>query len=127
MEFFFSILWKSRIFTGNFMFLKSNFLANSLSGFVILLELWFAGFKYLTIRHLKHSLSSIFVILTNPFLGWSNSLGNLIQLLPAEVLYFEILMLWLTTELIIHPELFLKDFCMLDIIVVYTDLNTFSM
>ena len=56
------------------MSLKSSFLAKSLSAFVILAGWWFAGFKYLTVLHLKHSLSSIFLILINPFLRWSNSL-----------------------------------------------------
>ena len=72
-EFFFSILRMSLVFTGNFMFLKSSLFAKSLSAFVIL-----AGFKYLTKHHLNHSLSSVFLILINPFLGWSNSFGNLI-------------------------------------------------
>ena len=64
--------------TGNFMSLKSSLFAKSLSAFVIILELWSAGFKYMTKPHLKHSLSSIFWILINRFLGGFNSFGNLI-------------------------------------------------
>ena len=77
MEFFFTIVWMSQILTGNFMSLKSSVLANSLSAFVILAGLWSAGFKYLTILYLKHSLSPIFWMLIRPFLGWSNSIGSL--------------------------------------------------
>ena len=91
------------------MFLKSSFLANSLSAFVILLGLGSSGFKYLTKHHLKHSLSSIFWILINPFFAWSNSLGNLIKLLPDKGLDFEILIVWSMTKSIIHPETFPKD------------------
>ena len=79
MEFFFSILWMSLILTGNLMSLKSSLFAKSLSAFVVLIWLWSAGFKYQTKHHLKQSLSSIFWILLNPFLGWSNSFGNLIN------------------------------------------------
>ena len=60
MEFLLSILQVSLIFTGNCMSLKSRFLANSLSAFVIPSGLRSAGFIYLTILHLKHLLSSIF-------------------------------------------------------------------
>ena len=55
MEFFFSTLYIS--LTGNFMPLKSTFLAKSLPAFVILAGLRSAGFKYLTKHHLNHSLS----------------------------------------------------------------------
>ena len=50
----------------------------TLSAFVIILGLWSAGFKNLTKYYLNYSLSSIFWILINPFLGRSNSLGNFI-------------------------------------------------
>ena len=63
MKLLFTMLWMSLIFTGHFMHLKPSFLENSLSAFVILLELWSAGFKYLIKVHLQHSLSSIFWIL----------------------------------------------------------------
>ena len=56
-------------------------------------------------------------MLINPFLRWSNSLGNLIQLLPVVILCFEILMLWSMTESVIEPEPFPKDFCVFDSIV----------
>ena len=56
--------------TGNFIPLKSSFLANLLLAFVILAGLRSGGFKCLTKHHLKHSLSSTFSILINPFLGW---------------------------------------------------------
>ena len=79
---------------GNFMSLMSSFLAKSLSAFVIFPGLRATGCRYLTKHHLKHSLSSILGILIKPFLGWSNSFGNLIQLLPSKGLYFEILILW---------------------------------
>ena len=72
---FFLILWMPLTFTGNLMSLKSSFLPKSLSAFT-----WFTGFKYLTILYLKHSLSSIFWILNNPFLGWFNSFSNLMLL-----------------------------------------------
>ena len=76
MEFFFSILRISLTLSGNFMPLESNFLAKSQSNFMILLGLWYAGRKYLTKHQLKHSLSSIFLILINPFLGWSDFFDN---------------------------------------------------
>ena len=44
----------------NFMGLKSSFLANSAPAFVILAGSRSSGVKYLTMDHLKHSLSSIF-------------------------------------------------------------------
>ena len=47
-EFYSSILWMSLILTGNFISLKSSFLSKSLSVYVILLELWSFGSKYLT-------------------------------------------------------------------------------
>ena len=118
MEFFFPFLWKSLILTGNFMYLRSSLFTKSLSAFVILLGLWFAGFKHLTKNHLKHSLSSVFWILIKPSLGWSNSSGNFTELLPVNGLYFGILMLWSMTESIIQPEPFAKDFSMFDITVV---------
>ena len=77
-KFFYSILYMSLIFTGTFISLKSSFLVNSLTDFVNFVALQSAGFKCLTILHLNHSLSSIFSILINPFLGWFNSFGNLI-------------------------------------------------
>ena len=64
------------IFTWTFMFLKLSFLAKPSSAFVIPGGWWFTGFNYLAILHLKHSLSSIFWIIINPFLGWSNSFDN---------------------------------------------------
>ena len=76
MEFFFSILCTSLTLSGNFMPLESNFLAKSQSNFMILLGLWHAGCKYLTKHQLKHSLSSLFLILINPFLGWSDFFDN---------------------------------------------------
>ena len=54
----------------------------------------------------------------NPVLGWFYSLGNFIQLLPAKVLYFEILTGWSMTESIAQPEAFPKDICIFVIIVV---------
>ena len=90
-EFFFSTLQMSLDFTGNYISLKSRFLVKYLSAFIILAGLRSAGFKYLIKHHLKHSLSSVFGILINPFLGWSNSFCNLIQLLPAKGLYFKML------------------------------------
>ena len=87
-EFFLSILWMS-LSSENFMSLKSSFFAKSLSPLVILLRLWSAGFKCLT-KHLT-KLSSVFWILIQFFLGWSNSLGYIIKLLPDNGLYFEIL------------------------------------
>ena len=57
MEFFFSTLYISLTLTGNFMPLKSTFLAKSLPAFVIIAGLRSAGFKYLTKHHLNHSLS----------------------------------------------------------------------
>ena len=116
-SFCFAILWMFLILIWNFMSLKSSFLAKSLLAFASLAWWWFAGFKHLTIIHLKHSLSSIFWILINPFLGWFNSLDNFIELLPAKGLYFEILIVWLMTEKIIQPKTFPKDFCMFVIIV----------
>ena len=73
-----SILWMSLNLTGNFMSLKSSLFSKSLSAFLIILGLWSAGFKNLTKHYLNYSLSSIFWILINPFLGRSNSLGNFI-------------------------------------------------
>ena len=100
------------------MLLKPRFQVISLSAFVILLELEFARFKYMTILILKHSLSSIFWILIKPSLAWFDFLGNFILLLPAKGLYFEILIViaWSMTESIIYPERFPKDFYMFDII-----------
>ena len=94
----------------------SNILAKYLSAYIILAGGWSAGFKYLTKHHLKHSLSSIFSVLINPFRGWSNSFGNLVQLHPGKRLYFEILIVWLMTESIIQPEPFHKHLCIFDII-----------
>ena len=67
----FPILWTSLTLTGNSMSLKSGFFAKFSSASVILL-LYFPGFKFLTKHHLKHSLSLMFWILINPFLGWIN-------------------------------------------------------
>ena len=39
---------------------------------------WMMIFKCLTKHHLNHSLASVFWILIKLFLGWSNSIGNLI-------------------------------------------------
>ena len=86
----FSILQMSLIYTGKFISLKLSLFAKSLSAFVILAGWWFAGFKYLIKDHLKHSLSSAFLILTNPFLVWCNYFDNLMELFPAKGLYFEI-------------------------------------
>ena len=88
----------SLILTGNFISLKPNYLANSLLDFVILAGLRSAGIKYLTIFHLKLSLSSMFLLLINPSLGWSDSLGNFMELLPAQGLFFEILIVRSMTE-----------------------------
>ena len=106
---FFSILWMSLVFTVYFLSLKSSLLAKYLSAFVIPAGLRSAGFEYLTKHHLKHSLSSSFWILINPFAGWSNSFGNLIELLPAKGLY-----VWSMTESKFQSELFQKVFvCLL--------------
>ena len=78
MEFFYSILSISLALTGNFFSLKSNFLAKSLSSFIIVAGLRSSVYKNLTKQHLKHSLSPILGTLINRFLGWSNSFGNLI-------------------------------------------------
>ena len=94
LELFFSILWMFLIFTGKRMSFKSVFLANSLSVSVILAGLRSGRFKYLTVLLLKHSLSSIFWILINHFLGWSNSFDDFKQLLPAKWLYLEILIIY---------------------------------
>ena len=51
-----------------------------------------------------------FLILINPFLGWSNSFGKFMELLPAKGLYFEILLLCSMTESVIQPETFPKSF-----------------
>ena len=59
------------------MSLKSIPSEKSLSIFVVLDELRSIGCKYLNKHHLKHSLSSIFLILIKPFLDWSNSFGSL--------------------------------------------------
>ena len=53
-----------------------NIFTKWLSAFVILVGWWSAGFKYLTKDNLKHSLTSIFGILINHFLGCSTSFGN---------------------------------------------------
>ena len=111
--FFFSILWTSLILTENVTFFKSNLFVKSLSIFVIFLRLWSVGLTHLTKHHLKHSLSSVFWILIKAFLGWSNSSGNLIYLLPGKGSYFEILIVWSMTEPIIQPESFPKDLCMI--------------
>ena len=73
--FFFSFVHISNL-TGNFMSLKSSFLAKFLLAFVLLLSLWSAGCKYLTKHHLKHSLSSTFWILVSSIFWWTNSLSN---------------------------------------------------
>ena len=93
------------------MSLKSTLFAKSLSAFAILTGLWSAGFKCLTKQNLNHSLSSVFWILINPFLEWSNSFGDLIPILPAKRLYLGILIVWSMTESIIQPEPFPKDLC----------------
>ena len=111
--FFFSILWTSLILNENVTFFKSNLFVKSLSIFVIFLGLWSVGLTHLTKHHLKHSLSSVFWILIKAFLGWSNSSGNLIYLLPGKGSYFEILIVWSMTESIIQPESFPKDLCMI--------------
>ena len=67
----------SLILKRNFISLKSTSFAKSLSRFLILADLWSAGWKYLTKHHLKHSLSLRFAILIKTFFGWSNSLSNL--------------------------------------------------
>ena len=77
-EFLFSMFWMSLIFIGHFMSLKSSLFAKYLSAFVSLAGLWSAGCKYQSKYHLKQSLSSLFWILTKPFLGFSNSFGSLI-------------------------------------------------
>ena len=103
--------------TRKFMSLKQSFLARSLSIFIIPAGWWSAGFNYLTKNHLKDSLSLVLWILIKPFLGWSNSFSNLIELLPAKGLYFEIRIVWWITESIIQPEPFPKNFSMCFIIV----------
>ena len=106
-------------FDWKFYFFKIKFFSKIFVRFyVILADRWFAGLKYLTKHHLKHSLWSIFLILINPFLGKFNSCGNFIQLFPAKGLYFEIIIEWSMTESIIHPEPFPEDYCMFDITVV---------
>ena len=100
--FFFSNLLMSLILTGN-LSVESNFLAKSMSTIVILDGWWFSGFRYQIKHHSKHSLSSIFWILINPFFGWSNSSPNFIKLLPAKGLYFEIQIVWSMIESMIQP------------------------
>ena len=64
--------------TGNVMSFKSRPFAKYLSDFVIFPGLLSAGCKNLTKYHFKHSLSSIFRILIETFIGWCNSLGNFV-------------------------------------------------
>ena len=90
LEFFFFF---NLILTCHFMSSKYNSPANISSVFQILNGSWSAGCKYLTIHHLKHSLRFIFCILIKAFFVWFNSPSNLIKLLPAKGLYFEILIL----------------------------------
>ena len=75
-EFLFSILCISLTLTGNFMSLQSSLFGKFLATFVSLAGWWSSGFKQLTKHHLNHSLSSIFWILMNLFLGWFNFLGK---------------------------------------------------
>ena len=82
--------------------LKSNILTT----FLILLGLWSARCTYLTNHPSKHSLSSIIWILIKLIFGLSDSFGNLKYLLPGKGLLFQILIVWLTTELITQPEPF---------------------
>ena len=63
MEFFFKVLCISLFLTGNFMSLKSSFLAKSTAAFVNLAGLRSAGFNYMAKHHLNQLLSSIFWIL----------------------------------------------------------------
>ena len=95
-------------FDWSFMSLKSILSANSWSAFVIFLGLWSFGFKYLIKHHhFKHSWSSIFWILINPFLVWLNPLQiklytlNFIKLILTKGLYFEMVKVWSITESII--------------------------
>ena len=114
-KFFFSILWIN-VFSFYWKFL--SLFAKTLSDSVIRARWWCAGFKYLTKHHLKHSFSSVFWVLVNPFLEWFNSLGNFIKLLPAKRLYFEILIVWSMAVSVIQLKPFSKDFCVFFIIVV---------
>ena len=69
---------------------KLRFLAKFMLPFLIFLELESVGFKYLTMDNLNHQLSSIFSILINPFLGWSNflvTLYNCFQLRDSTLKY----------------------------------------
>ena len=125
-EFFFSILWQYLILIGKLMSSKSNWSANISSVFLILTGWCSAGCKYLSAHHFKHLLALIFCILIQPFLGWSNSFGNLIYLLPAKALYLEILILCSMAESVIQPEPFPKYFCMFDLAIVQPDINTLS-
>ena len=114
-EFFLPIFWMSLAINGNFMSSTSNLFAKSLSALVIIAGLQSTGCKYLAKLYLKYPLLSIFLMIIKPFLEWSNSFANLIQLLPAKRSYFEILILLSMTESIIQPEPCSRDFCMFDI------------
>ena len=68
----------SLMLTGNFMPANSSFLAKPLSAFAVLAGGWFGCFNYLTVLHLKDSLSSILWILMNSFFGLLHCLDNFI-------------------------------------------------
>ena len=74
-NFFLSISRTSLILTGNFMSLKSSFLAESLPVFLIYSVFLCTWCIYWTKYYLKHSLLSSFWMLIKPFSEW---FGNLI-------------------------------------------------
>ena len=65
--------------------------------------IFFAGIKYLTNQHLRHSLTS-FWILTNPLTELFSSLQNWKCELPSPKAISEIISWWLNIVLITHPE-----------------------
>ena len=67
---------------------KINYFCKIFIRFLISPGLRSSGSTCLIKHHLNHLLSSVFWILIKRFLGWSNSFGNLMQLLPAKGLYF---------------------------------------
>ena len=70
--------WNVSNFDWNFYVFNIELFPKIFSAFVTFAGWWSAGFMYMTKLHLKRSLSSIFWILINDFLAWSNSFSNLI-------------------------------------------------
>ena len=106
--FLFLYLWISLIAAEDFISLRSGFLSNYPSSFVILDGFWSTKFKCLTKHHFKHSFSSMIWILIKNFLGSSNYFCNLIQVLPRTSFYFEMLIVWSKTEPLTKPGFFPK-------------------